>query len=345
MARLRVVVVGAGVVAQFWAQPLRRRAEVVGLVGRSEGRAREAVARLGLDCPAFASLEDALATASPDVVVNLTPAAAHREVVESALDAGCHVVTEKPMAPSFEDARALVRAAERTGRTLAVMQNRRYQPAIRRLRQGLDSGAIGVPVQLCADLFMAPRHGNPELERQAHPLLLDMAVHTFDQARFLAGAEPLSVVCHEFNPPQSWYAGAAAAVATFEFERGIVFSFRANWVAEGFPTSYDAAWRIVGTDGSARWDSFGAPECEVRVGPPPRRGVADLHRSTWEPGPTRDETGHAGTIDALLDALEAGRPPETSGSDNLRTLAMVFGAIRSAEERRAVALGELLGRE
>src|SRR4029453_12095008 len=89
----------------------------------------------------------------------------------------------------------------------------------------------------------------------------------------------------------------AAAIATFELDDGAVFSYRGNWISAGFPTSYDSAWRISGADGTAVWDSFGAPACG----------------------------------------------PKAEGAENLGTLAMVFAAIRSAEERRAVALREIVG--
>jgi predicted dehydrogenase len=343
MAGTRSIVVGAGLVAGFWMEPLRRRTDVVALVEVDAERTGAALARFGLDCPGFTSLDAALAAADADVVVNLTPPEWHRRVSETALAAGCHVLSEKPMAPTYEDARATVEAARRAGRTLAVMQNRRYQPAIRRLREGLLSGAIGQPMAFCADMFMAPRHAAGHLAAQRHPLLLEMAVHTFDQARYLSGREVVSVVCHEYTAPHSWYAGAPAALCTFELEDGTVFSYRGNWIAEGFATSYDAAWRIVGSRGTAIWDSVGAPACEVAVGPPPKVGMAEARRTAWEAAVPRDATGHAAAIDDLVDALESHRPAETDGADNLKTLAMVFAAICSAEERRAVRLDEITG--
>jgi predicted dehydrogenase len=342
--RFRVIVVGAGVAAGFWIEPLLRRTDVVALVEADDERSHQGIERFELDCPGFSSLDAALATVPADVVVNATPVEHHRRVDETALAAGCHVLTEKPLAPTFEDAVSLVEAARRADRTLAVMQNRRHHPAIRRLRQGVAHDAIGRPMALSADMFMAPRHlpGHP-LEGQRHPLLLDMAVHTFDQARFLSGAEAIRVVCHELTAPHSWYSGAAAAIATFEMEDDVVFSYRGNWISEGFSTSYDAAWRISGARGTATWDSFGAPACEVAVGPPPDRGMSEVERTTWPVPEPRDRTGHAAALDDLLDALEAGRRPETDAAENLGTLAMVFAAIRSAEERRAVDLAEVVG--
>jgi predicted dehydrogenase len=338
---MRATVVGAGAVAGFWMAPLKRRADVVALVETDDDRARDALARFELGCPGFSSVDEALASIPADVVVNLTPPEHHRRVTEQALAAGCHVLTEKPMAATFEDAVAMVEAAQSADRTLAVMQNRRHHPAIRRLRRGIADGEIGRLMALSADMSMAPRHVAGHLPDHPHPLLLDMAVHTFDQARFLSGAEARRVVCHEFSAPHSWYSGAAAAIATFELEDDVVFSYRGNWIAAGFPTSYDAAWRISGAAGTALWDSFGAPACEVAVGPPPERGAADVTHTTWDVPEPRDRTGHAAAVDDLFDSLEAGRAPETEGAENLGTLAMVFAAIRSAEERRAVDVEEV----
>jgi predicted dehydrogenase len=344
--RPRVILAGGGVAAGFWSEPLKRRADVVALVEADGERARAAIDRLELDCPGFASLDDALAAAPADIVVNATPVEYHREIDEAALEAGCHVLTEKPLAPTFEDAVALVEASRRAGRTLAVMQNRRYQPAIRRLRQGVADGTIGAAVALSADMWMAPRHpaGHP-LERQRHPLLLDMAVHTFDQARYISGVDAIRVVCHELTPPHSWHAGAAAAIATFEMQDGVAFSYRGDWISEGFRTSYDAAWRVSGAGGTAMWDSFGAPACEVAIGPVPERGFREVKRTRWPIPEPLDNTGHAAAIDDLLDALAAGRTPDTAAAANLGTLAMVFAAIRSAEERRPVELAEIAGGE
>ena len=341
---MRTILVGAGLVAGFWMEPLRARSEVAALVELDEERVAAALARFDLGCPGFTDLEDALASVPAEAIVNLTPPARHRAVNELALAAGCHVLCEKPLALTYEDALASVTAARRAGRHLSVMQNRRHQPAIRRLREGLLSGAIGEPMAFYADMFMAPRHAAGHLAGQPHPLLLEMAVHTFDQARYLSGTEAVAVTCHEHTAPHSWYGGAPAAVCTFELESGATFSYRGNWIAPGFATSYDSAWRIVGARGTAVWDSFGDPACEVVVGPPPETGPPSVERSTWKAPSPRDATGHAACVDELFDALAAGRRSETDGEDNLRTLAMVFAAIRSAEEGRAVRIEEIAGR-
>ena len=65
------------------------------------------------------------------------------------------------------------------------------------------------------------------------PLLVDMAIHTFDAARYVTGADPVSVQCAEFNPPWSWYRGSASAIAEFEFEDGLRLGSR----GAGAPTA------------------------------------------------------------------------------------------------------------
>ncbi len=343
MSRFRVLVAGAGLVARFWLPPLLARAdvEVVGLVEPDDARARAVAETHGLACPRYATVEDALGDLAPGLFVNLTPPAAHRAVVELALERGWDVFGEKPMATTLEDARALVQHAKAAGRRFVMMQNRRYQPAIRRLRAGIAAGEIGEPVLLCADMFMAPVHDNTYLHAMEHPLLMEMAVHTFDQARFLSGAEPVAVHCVELDPPGSWYGGPAAAVCTFELSNGAVFTYRASWVAPGFPTSYDAAWRIGGPLGTALWDSYGDPVCEVALERTEPLGPAPVRGSVWTAEPPRDATGHAVCVDAALAALADGRPAETDGADNLRSLTMAFAALRSAAEGRRVRLHEL----
>src|SRR5439155_24342046 len=103
-------------------------------------------------------------------------------------------------------------------------------------------------------------------ETMRSPLLLDMAIHTFDAARYLTGADAVAVYCEEFNPPWSWWAGNAAATAIFEMTGGLRFTYRGSWCAEGQPTSWDSEWRAVGPHGTATWDGAGDPMAEVVAG-------------------------------------------------------------------------------
>jgi predicted dehydrogenase len=315
--------------AQSWVRLLHEREDVdlVGLVDIDREVAARLASRFELDGPLFVALPEALAAAQPDLVIDTCVPEARFEIVTTALAAGCHVLSEKPMATSMEDARALVEAARRAERTFAVMQNRRYLPGTRAMRELVSGGAIGRPGFACADFFIGPHFGGFR-EAMANPLLVDMAIHTFDQARFIAGADALSAYCHEFNTPGSWFEGNACAICIFELSNGAVFCYRGSWVAEGAPTSWEATWRVVGSSGTAIWDGQSQPYAEI-VEPDGEGFLRPVQRveakSAWN-----GRHQHAGCIDEMLAALREGRSPETDCTDNLKSIAMVLGAVESA---------------
>lgn len=338
----RAVLAGCGAMAKGWVKALREapelagRVELVGLVDVNADAAQRFNAELGLGAVTGTSLDEVLSATTPDLLFDVAVPSVRREVVLSGLAHGCHVLTEKPMASSLDDARAIIAAAKAAGRVHAVTQNRRYISGVRRIRRTIESGLLGDLTGLNADFFIGAHFGGFREEMQ-NVLLLDMAIHTLDAARFMAGADPLAVYCLETNPKGSWYAHGAAANAIYEFSNGIVFNYRGSWCAEGANTSWESAWRIVGTKGTLLWD--GADTWEAKV----VDGVEGFFRplvpvAIPEPAHESETHGHASVIAAFLDAIDSGKTPETAGSDNIKSLAMVFGAIESARLKQRVAI-------
>ena len=328
----RVLVVGCGGMSRTWLRYLASRdeLEVVGLVDIEPEAAAARAAEAGLKVPHFTELAPALEQTEPTVVCDVTIPEAHAGVAGAALRAGCHVASEKPMAHSLEAARATSALAAAAGLNYAVMQNRRYRPAIRAVRDIVASGALGDLGIVNADFYLGPHFGGFRDAMQS-PLLLDMAIHTFDQARFITGSDPLAVYCHEFNPGWSWYAHGAAATAVFEMTGGLVFTYRGCWCSEARTTSWESAWRLVGGRGTLCWDGDGQPRTELI-------GGGEAAAFTPYTGPE----GHAGCLQEMFAAIAAGRPAETSYGDNIKSLAMVFGAIESARRGARVEIAELL---
>lgn len=316
------------------------RVEVVGLVDLREEAAAARAAEFGLSGAwTGSSLEAALTAARPDLVFNCTIPEAHASTCLTALNAGCHVLVEKPLAPSIAEGRELGQAAARAGKILAVIQNRRYLPGAVAVRQALADGVIGKVNALYVDFFLGPHFGGFR-EEMAHVLLRDMAIHTFDQCRFLAGVDAQRVTCHEFNPPGSWFSHGASATAMFEMTDGVHFVYRGSWCARGFGTSWAGAWRVLGEQGTLLWDGEGKIEVE-RVD-----GSWD-HKKLMEPvekitiAPAALEKGrqhHAGNIGEFLDSIDAGTPPQTAAADNIKSLAMVEGAVESAQRGETITL-------
>ncbi|TLS48768.1 Gfo/Idh/MocA family oxidoreductase [Paenibacillus antri] len=340
----KIVVAGCGNMANAWVKGAlaRDNAEIVGLVDIKLEFAQAMADRHGLACETFTDVAEALERTGANLVFDVTIPASHFGVCSTALQRGAHVLGEKPMAESMADARELIAIADRTGRSYAVMQNRRYNANIRALRELAKNGTIGKVGYAGADFFLGPHFGGFR-EAMDSPLLLDMAIHTFDQARFLTGADPVSVYCHEFNPPGSWYAGDASAICIFEMSDGSVFAYRGSWCAEGAPTSWEAQWRIQGEKGAAMWDGTGAPYAEV-VAPGGQEGKFMREYERVEaPFVWQGRSGHEGCFDEMFAALEEGRPAETDCRDNIKSMAMVYGAIDSAKARRKIDLKPYYG--
>lgn len=340
----RIVVAGCGGMSNVWIKELLKRddALIVGLVDVYIGQAEKIRDAYGLDCGVYTALAEAIADAGADLVIDVTIPDSHFEISTTAMQHGCHVFGEKPMASTMEQARKMIETADATGKSLSVMQNRRYDANIRALRELISSGTIGRPGMINADFFLGPHFGGFR-DVMESPLILDMAIHTFDQARFVIGADPVSVYCHEFNPPGSWYKGNASAVCIYEMSDGSVFSYRGSWCAEGASTSWEADWRIIGEKGTAIWDGIQAPYAEVLASElaadetAEKKFIRDTVRVEAAMG-WNGKPGHEGCLDEMFLALKEGRPAETDCRDNVHSMAMVLGAIESAKSGRKVML-------
>jgi predicted dehydrogenase len=165
-----------------------------------------------------------------------------------------------------------------------------------------------------------------------------MAIHTFDQARHISGLDPVSVYAEEFNPNWSWYKHGSSATCLFEMDGGAKFSYRGSWCADGLHTSWEGEWRAVGPQGTAKWDGHSSIQAELIEGNEGfHRPVRHLHAD-----PIDEPGGIAGSLREFLWALETGGTPKGECHDNIKSLAMVFGAIESAKRGERVAIEEML---
>ncbi|KKI92732.1 oxidoreductase [Bacillus sp. SA1-12] len=338
MKKHRIIVAGCGGMANTWLDYVaeRENADITALVDVNLEAAQSMNERRGLNVPVFSDLSKALSNTDANLVFDVTIPASHKQITTTALEAGCNVLGEKPMAESMSDAEEVLKVVQKTGKKYAVMQNRRYLQGIRAFRDLLSNGAIGTVGSIHADFFLGPHFGGFR-DVMESPLIVDMAIHTFDQARFITGADAVSVYCHEFNPPGSWYKGNASAICIFEMSNGSVFSYRGSWCAEGLNTSWESDWRVTGNRGSALWDGTNPPVCEVVDDSQPTKFMRVMNSlevpSVWE-----GREGHFGCLDEMFASIEGNRLAETDCSDNIKSLAMVFGALESAKTGKKIAL-------
>jgi predicted dehydrogenase len=324
---LRVVVVGAGGMGRAWLRTVEESpvVELAGIVDLDLEAARAAAAWLGRpDLPVGAGTARLASNVGAQAVINVTVPAAHHPVTTEALAAGLPVLGEKPVASTVAQGLSLAAAAELHGQLFMVSQSRRYNRQLfeaKRLSASL--GAVGI---VSAEFFKAPQFGGFR-DAMDHPLLLDMAIHQFDMARFLLDADPVSVFCEEYNPSWSWYRGDAGATAVFEMSGGERFVFTGSWCSPGRETSWNASWRISGESGTVLWDGDNEPVTSLA----PDGG------SSEDPGQEI-----AGSLRDFVAAVRTGSIPMGRVHQNIMSLAMVEAAILSAATGSRVSLDSLL---
>ncbi|MCM8768356.1 MAG: Gfo/Idh/MocA family oxidoreductase [Candidatus Omnitrophica bacterium] len=332
---IKVVLVGCGGISRAWVKPLQERkdARLVGLVDIRKEAAENLASQFNLqDIPVGTDLPSMLKTVQPEAVFDCTTPESHYSVAMTAFGHGCHVLAEKPMADTLSHAQKLVEISLKKKRIYAIIQNRRYTRWIRGIVNLVRSKILGQLTTLTSDFFIGAHFGGFR-DRMKHVLLLDMAIHTFDAARFISGVDPVSVFCHEWNPVGSWYEHDASAIALFEMTGGVVYSYRGSWCAEGMNTSWEGQWRLIGSKGSAVWD--GNERCQVeRV-----KGKTGFKREVekLEVGfPELPLEGHSGLIDEFLRCVRQGKKPLTAAEDNIKSLAMVLAAVESSQKNKPV---------
>lgn len=334
---LRLIQIGMGGWGRDWTAHVLRGAPDVTLVGYvdSDPSALE-LARTTLNLPPrrlHATVEAALRTADADAALITASLPGHVPLATAALDAGLHVLIEKPFAPTVEEGRHLVDHAARRGLALMVSQNYRFFPAVRVAAALVREASLGTVGSVAIDFRRNVRDDTPVTRRHyalVHPLLLDMAIHHFDLMRLVIGQEPREVTCHAWNPPWSKYADPAAAALTITFDGGAVVSYRGSWVSPLPKTHWAGQWRMECAGGEISWTSRGGADASadrvtVRpLGRPPRR--VEL--------PALPAIDRAGALAAFVAAVRAGREPESSGRENLGTLALAAAAIAAASTGR-----------
>ena len=331
---MKAILVGLGNFSRHWFEVCTQHddVEIVGFVARSQ-KSRDAFSTTFsiTESSLFSSLSEAIDACDADFVVDVTPPAAHREIAITAIEAGLHVLQEKPMCDSMADAREVAAAGKQAGIVHMVSQNFRFGALPRTTRRLISEGYIGNPGQLAVS-FYVPWADLPGTHyvKEPYMFLTDMGVHHFDMMRYVLGMEALSVRVESWNLPWGWHSGDASHIALFDFPNGIKASHVALGCTLGHPTSWNGDWRIDGDMGTITWENSSIYfSREHRTESMIRREIAIDPLSS---------TGQMAVLDEFLTAVEEHREPECSAKDNLLSLKMAFGAVESAKSGERVDL-------
>ena len=336
---IRLVQVGMGNWGENWGTRVLQQSgdvELVACVDLDAGTLEQA--RQLLNLPAercFLILESALASVEADAVLITASLPAHVPLALASLNAGKHVLLEKPFAPTVAEAQQVVETAAQRSRVLMISQNYRFFPAVRAVTALVREGTLGSIGTVSIDFRRYKNAAVPEGQpyyQVWQPLLVDMAIHHFDLMRIVLGQEPSQITCQVWNPPWSKYVDPAAAAATITFDSGAVVSYRGSWVSPGPKTCWSGEWDIECTRGEIVWTSRGdTASDQVTVRPLGKR----TRRVKL---PEIALTDRRGSLQAFVQAVRTGQEPECSGRDNLHSLALMYAAVEAATFRSCISL-------
>lgn len=288
-----------------------------------------------LDNPAVQVVDIAV---PPDVQLSVI-----REVVKRA-DHVRGILAQKPLGIDLAQATEIVHLCESAGITLAVNQNMRFDQSVRAMKGLLDQGAMGEPVLATIDMRAIP-HWMPWQERQGWVTLRIMSIHHLDTFRYWFG-DPIRIFASMRPDPRTalqFNHTDGICLYILEYANGLRASawddVWAGPAREGSAADSYIRWRVEGTTGMAR-GTIGWPEY-----PLPTPSTLDYTTIASGPNWIQPRWGEVwfpdafvGTMAQLLCAIEDKTNPEIGGRDNLRTMALVDAAYRSAKEHRAVEL-------
>jgi predicted dehydrogenase len=334
---LRVLQIGMGPHGRGWAKQVIPQIKAVDLVGYvdTDPYSLDALREVA-NVPAekcFESMKEAIAATQPQAALITTALPSHVAVARAALDAGLHVLVEKPFAPTLESAQQLVDMAADRRLVLMVSQNYRFFPAPRAIAALVRQAKLGPLHEVSIDFRRySPGQGRHGIEEQ--PLLVDMSIHHFDLLRLILNRQPERIYCEAWNPEWATFGGPSVAVASIAFEGGVVVSYRGSWVTAGPVTPWAGEWRMEFQHGEVFWTSREDDGVlRDRVVARSRDGktrALTLPEVRW--------TGPSGTLTEFANAIDSGREPETSGRENLGTIALVEAAVESATRRELVTI-------
>lgn len=350
---MNIALLGYGKVSHLHAQAAQQAGNLVAVWGRDAAKANAFAEQYGIR--GYTDIADMVAREKVDFCIVCTPHPAHRDPAVAALEAGAHVIVEKPLASSLEDCDAMIEAANRSGKLLATISQRRFYLPCRRVKDAIDEGKIGKPVLGLVNLL----GWRGEAYYQSDPwrgswagegggVLVNQAPHQLDLLLWYMG-EPDEVFGVWKNLNHPYIEVDDTAVAIVKFKNGglgnIVVSNSQNPGLYGKVHVFGENGAAVGvqTDGGSM---FVAGMTTIQE--PPTNDIwtvpGEEHQlSGW----AADETAYFETIDPMThffaeqlrdfsDAIQNNRSPLVTAEDGRRVVALFQAIYESTRTGRVV---------
>lgn len=337
MKKLRTAVIGCGAIAHHCHIPgyqKNRGCELVALVDPFPKNLQQACKKFGVE-KGYSTVEELFAKEKIDAVSVASPNAFHAAHAVMALKNGCHVLCEKPLALSFQEAQAIRKAAVKAGTIFMVAFSNRFYRGIQKAKQSLDKGKIGQPYMIrirfahegpmsgwaMSDWFYKP-------SKAGGGALFDMGIHAIDLAAYYFG--PIRRVNAMIATIEKDITLEDNAILQFEFENGLLGYAEVGWTSrQGF-----AGVEIHGSKAALIVDYN--DEAYLITGKTSPSGERVMRRKTIDKTPLVG--GWDVEIDCFIEAIRKNQQPEMGLDAGIASLKVALAAYQSARKGKRITI-------
>jgi UDP-N-acetylglucosamine 3-dehydrogenase len=339
MDQLRVGVIGCGSIAQHRHLPeykMNAQVELVAVCDSNEQRAKEVAEKYG--AKAYTSYEKLINSGLVDVVSVCTPNYLHAPISIAALNAGIHVLCEKPMATSREEAEAMIAAANESGKKLMIAHNQRFVPSHQRARQLIAKGEIGK----IYSFRTAFGHGGPEgwsvegkegwffqKEKAFVGAMGDLGVHKTDLLRYVLGEEITEIGSFVETSAKDFADVDDNAVCVLKTESGIIGTLAASWA---YVSSEDNSTIIYGEKAILRLEDDPTNSLVVQYA---NGEVVNYQLGKIQSNDAGGQN-NSHVIEKFVEAVIQDQEVPVTGEEGMKSLEVILAALESNETKQIV---------
>ena len=347
--RLRFALVGAGLIGGVHARELAGLdvAELVAVVDTDPAKARRLADRYGAPV-ATADLDAVLSRDDVDAVSVCTPSGLHADAAVAALDAGKHVVVEKPLDVSLAAADRVIDAEKRSGKTVAVISQHRFDRSSEKVLQAVRDGHLGTITSAIAShawwrgqSYYDSGDWRGTLALDGGGAVMNQTVHTVNLLTTIVGT-PVEVFAYTACLAHERIEVEDTAVAVVKFASGALGMIHGTTAA--YP-GLDASLRVFGSKGSAVISNDALTFLHENAGEAPEIGMSEMTGANQvtdefalEPEDLPLGRAHRRQLADFVDAVRTGRPPRVGTTEARTSLSVVLAMYESAASGRPVTL-------
>ncbi|UJF31345.1 Gfo/Idh/MocA family protein [Paenibacillus hexagrammi] len=331
---LKVAIIGSGAISTAHIEAylqFQERCQIVAISDIYVDKAQARIDQFQLNARAVKEYKELL-DEDIDVISICTPPYTHAPLTVACLEAGKHVIVEKPMASSLEECDQMNAAAERSGKILSIVAQNRFKTPMMKLKSVLDSGLMGNIVHAQVDSFWWRGHSYYDLwwrgtwEKEGGGCTLNHAVHHIDALLWMMG-RPREIQAFMSNVSHDNAEVEDLSIGLLRYENGALGQVTSSVVHhgeeqqlifQGSQARVSVPWNLKAS--SAKQNGF----------PEPNPALEEEIQTFYDTLPEVRYEGHTGQIDNVLTAIETGAPVLIDGVSGRQTLEFIIGIYKSA---------------